>query len=124
MAEARKLAGRVSAESEVTPRRSFSLNIFLQEGERVNVFVPSCHTRRRLLTQTQTCISFFSFFKFKPISVLTSSGRLSVPMEMRELYSCSRSCLACRREVMKSSEIRVDTFSGRVRDVWHSLIHV
>lgn len=42
MAEARKLAGRVSAESEVTPRRSFSLNIFLQEGERVNVFVPSC----------------------------------------------------------------------------------
>lgn len=66
----------------------------------------------------------FLFFKFKPISVLTSSGRLSVPMEMRELYSCSRSCLACRREVMKSSEIRVDTFSGRVRDVWHSLIHV
>ena len=42
MAEARKLAGRVSAESEVTPRRSFSLNIFLQEGERVNVLVPSC----------------------------------------------------------------------------------
>lgn len=42
MAEARKLAGRVSAESEVTPRRSFSRNIFLQEGERVNVFVPSC----------------------------------------------------------------------------------
>lgn len=41
MAEARKLAGRVSAESEVTPRRSFSLNIFLQEGERVNVLVPS-----------------------------------------------------------------------------------
>lgn len=98
MAEARKLAGRVSAESEVTPRRSFSLNIFLQEGERVNVFVPSCHTRRWPLTQTQTCMSLF---KFKPMSMLTSSGRLSVPMEMRELYSCSRSCLACRREVMK-----------------------
>lgn len=44
MAEARKLAGRVSAESEVTPRRSFSLNIFLQEGERVNVLVPSWQT--------------------------------------------------------------------------------
>ncbi len=52
------------------------------------------------------------------ISVLTSSGRLSVPMEMRELYSCSRSCLACRKEVMRSFEIRLDsaddTFSGRV----------
>lgn len=44
MAEARKLAGRVSAESEVTPRRSFSLNIFLQEGERVNVLDPSWQT--------------------------------------------------------------------------------
>lgn len=42
MAEARKLAGNVSEESEVTPRRSFSLNIFLQEGERVKVLVPSC----------------------------------------------------------------------------------
>lgn len=42
MAEARKLAGNVSEESEVTPRRSFSLNIFLHDGDRVNVFVPSC----------------------------------------------------------------------------------
>lgn len=47
MAEARKLAGNVSAESEVTPRRSFSLNIFLQDGERVNVFVPSCSEEAR-----------------------------------------------------------------------------
>lgn len=47
MAEARKLAGRVSAESEVTPRRSFSRNIFLQDGERLKVFAPSCHTTRR-----------------------------------------------------------------------------
>lgn len=45
MAEARKLAGRVSEESEVTPRRSFSLNIFLQEGERLNVLVPSWQVR-------------------------------------------------------------------------------
>ena len=42
MAEARKLAGSVSEESEVTPRRSFSLNIFLQEGDLVKVLVPSC----------------------------------------------------------------------------------
>lgn len=42
MAEARKLAGNVSEESAVTPRRSFSLNIFLHEGDRVNVLVPSC----------------------------------------------------------------------------------
>lgn len=42
IAEARKLAGNVSEESEVTPRRSFSLNIFLHDGDRVNVFVPSC----------------------------------------------------------------------------------
>lgn len=42
MAEARKLAGNVSEESEVTPRRSFSLNIFLHDGDRVNVFAPSC----------------------------------------------------------------------------------
>lgn len=42
MAEARKLAGNVSEESEVTPRRSFSRNIFLHDGDRVNVFVPSC----------------------------------------------------------------------------------
>lgn len=41
MAEARKLAGNVSEESEVTPRRSFSRNIFLHDGDRVNVFVPS-----------------------------------------------------------------------------------
>lgn len=41
MAEARKLAGKVSEESEVTPLRSFSRNIFLHEGERVNVLVPS-----------------------------------------------------------------------------------
>ncbi|KAG9349948.1 hypothetical protein JZ751_026301 [Albula glossodonta] len=34
MAEARKFGGNVSEESEVTPLRSFSLNIFLQEGER------------------------------------------------------------------------------------------
>lgn len=47
IAEARKFAGNVSAESEVTPLRSFSLNIFLQDGERVNVFVPSCHRERR-----------------------------------------------------------------------------
>lgn len=47
MAEARKLAGNVSAESEVTPRRSFSLNIFLQDGDRVNVFVPSCRDEAR-----------------------------------------------------------------------------
>ena len=62
MAEARKLAGRVSAESEVTPRRSFSLNIFLQEGERVNVFVPSCQTKKDGCSDnpslTQTCILF------------------------------------------------------------------
>lgn len=42
MAEARKLAGNVSEESAVMPRRSFSLNIFLHDGDRVNVFVPSC----------------------------------------------------------------------------------
>ena len=42
IAEARKLAGNVSEESEVTPRRSFSLNIFLHDGDRVNVLVPSC----------------------------------------------------------------------------------
>lgn len=48
MAEARKLAGSVSAESEVTPRRSFSLNIFLQDGDRVNVFVPSCTDEARM----------------------------------------------------------------------------
>lgn len=107
MAEARKLAGRVSAESEVTPRRSFSLNIFLQEGERVNVFVPSCQTDRQCVNKKDSCSEYPSlspicilFYFFKLISVLTSSGRLSVPMEMRELYSCSRSCLACRREVM------------------------
>lgn len=47
MAEARKLAGSVSAESEVTPRRSFSLNIFLHDGDRVNVFVPSCREKSR-----------------------------------------------------------------------------
>ncbi len=41
MAEARKLAGNVSEESEVTPRRSFSLNIFLHDGDRVNVLAPS-----------------------------------------------------------------------------------
>lgn len=48
MAEARKLAGSVSAESEVTPRRSFSLNIFLQDGDRVNVFVPSYRDEARM----------------------------------------------------------------------------
>lgn len=42
MAEARKLAGNVSEESEVTPRRSFSRNIFLHDGDRVKGFVPSC----------------------------------------------------------------------------------
>lgn len=61
MAEARKLAGRVSAESEVTPRRSFSLNIFLQEGERANVFVPSCQTRRRLLTKNANLLYIYIF---------------------------------------------------------------
>lgn len=48
MAEARKLAGNVSEESDVTPRRSFSRNIFLQDGERVNVFVPSCRKQREM----------------------------------------------------------------------------
>lgn len=49
MAEARKLAGNVSEESEVTPRRSFSLNIFLHDGDRVNVFVPSCGDKEIML---------------------------------------------------------------------------
>lgn len=49
MAEARKLAGNVSEESEVTPRRSFSLNIFLHDGDRVNVFVPSCRDNEIIL---------------------------------------------------------------------------
>lgn len=31
----RKLGGNISAESGVTPRRSFSRNIFRQEGERL-----------------------------------------------------------------------------------------
>lgn len=31
----RKLGGSISAESGVTPRRSFSLNIFRQDGERL-----------------------------------------------------------------------------------------
>lgn len=97
-AEARKFAGSVSAESEVTPRRSFSRNIFLQDGERLKVLVPSCHTPQvrshgyvMSHTQTHTLAS--------PLAsgVLTSSGRLSVPVEMSELYSCSRSCRACRR---------------------------
>ena len=48
MAEARKLAGRVSEESEVTPLRSFSLNIFLQEGEREKVLVPSWGREREM----------------------------------------------------------------------------
>lgn len=48
MAEARKLAGSVSEESDVTPRRSFSRNIFLQDGERVNVFVPSCREQKEM----------------------------------------------------------------------------
>lgn len=119
MAEARKLAGRVSAESEVTPRRSFSLNIFLQEGERVNVFVPSCQRAETRQLRKSTFPSNLKQNLLKTASVLTSSGRLSVPMEMSELYSCSRSCLACRREVMQSFEIHLDfsddTFSGRAR---------
>lgn len=52
MAEARKLAGNVSEESEVTPRRSFSLNIFLHEGDRVNVLVPSCGDIEKTLAIT------------------------------------------------------------------------
>lgn len=62
MAEARKLAGRVSAESEVTPRRSFSLNIFLQEGERVNVLVPSCRKKTWLLRQSVTQSNLYGLF--------------------------------------------------------------
>lgn len=48
--------------------------------------------------------------------MLTSSGRLSVPMEMRELYSCSRSCLACKIEVMESSEISLDSADDAFSD--------
>lgn len=93
MAEARKLAGSVSAESEVTPRRSFSRNIFLQEGERVKVFAPSCrHNSKGVSQKAAACANL------QPGHPLTSSGRLSVPMEMRELYSCSRSCRACGAE--------------------------
>lgn len=38
----RKLAGSISAESGLTPRRSFSRNIFRQDGERLNVLALSC----------------------------------------------------------------------------------
>lgn len=73
MAEARKLAGRVSAESEVTPRRSFSRNIFLQEGERVNVFVPSC--TQDLHAHTKTGNSFMWLTELISADLIGSSLR-------------------------------------------------
>lgn len=41
MAALRKLGGSISAESGLTPRRSFSRNILRHEGDRLNVLVLS-----------------------------------------------------------------------------------
>lgn len=125
IAEARKLAGKVSAESEVTPRRSFSLNILLHDGERVKVLVPSWRdneiqqvpdgsdetTRWRLLARHNNV-------NHSTLNLLrrTSSGLLSVPMEIRALYSFSRSCLACKRrslKVLSTTTYRVATRAPR-----------
>lgn len=42
----RKLAGSISAESGLTPRRSFSRNIFRQDGERLKVLALSCEAEK------------------------------------------------------------------------------
>jgi len=76
MAEARKLAGRVSAESEVTPRRSVSLNIFLQEGERLNVFTPSCQTDKCVNKKmaAQTILYFLRYICYHADLIRSSFG--------------------------------------------------